>query len=70
MDKQDGCAVIHGSSWVFSTFSEIVKMEDFHLRIPIFLPNPLYMRRNTVKIPQIVKEFPAFLQQPHVVSRC
>lgn len=29
MDKQDGCAVIHGSSWVFSTFSEIVKMEDF-----------------------------------------
>lgn len=28
MDEQDGCAAIHGSSWVFSTFSEIVKMED------------------------------------------
>ncbi len=28
MDEQDGCAVIHGSSWVFSAFSEIVKMED------------------------------------------
>ena len=28
MDEQDGCAVIHGSSWVCSAFSEIVKMED------------------------------------------